>query len=182
MARLQHLGLVALAAGLLSACPGEDPNAVPDSGSLPFLSVDLGEDKSQIFPLIGRWYPLAEIKRLTDRSLTAQEWCKRPPTHLQIKVDEAIVQCDEGPELVASIGGVRTSTSDGALILDLRVPRDYPVQKLMVQVQGPRAVVRGSPCDGQRETVYQRFPQYELLTREVLGNNVCAQVLEGRPR
>ena len=68
---------VLVASALLSACPGEPPPEPADAGFSPFVLPTSADERSNVFPLIGRWYPVDEVKRLSDRTLTPEVWCER---------------------------------------------------------------------------------------------------------
>lgn len=171
-------GAAALTALVAAGCP-EPGDDVPDIGPSPFIFSSTAQEKSKIFPLIGRWFPVAEAKRLTDPTLTATQWCRRLPAMVKIELDQVHVQCDEGPLISAGIARVRTSSVPGEVILDFRAGRDSKLRQFRFRdLRGPTTTLVGSPCYGGQPTPYQRFPDYEVLTREILNGRRCTQVLD----
>jgi len=172
-------GALALGAVILAGCP-ESEAELPDVGPSPFIFSAGGQEKSRIFPLIGRWYPLSEVKRLSDPTLTAVEWCNRKPAIVKIELDQIHVRCVQGGIQSAGIARVRTSSVPGEVVLDLRAAKDSHLRLLRFrELRGPTARLLGSPCvPGGAATPHQRFPDYEVLTREILNGRRCTQILE----
>lgn len=170
---------VLVASALLSACPGEPPPEPADAGFSPFVLPTSADERSNVFPLIGRWYPVDEVKRLSDRTLTPEVWCEREPSKLTVSQDEAAIQCDTGPPLKAGIASVRSSTVAGELVMDFRVAKDFPMKMLRFSDRrGPSALIQGVPCHNGVATRYQRFPEYEILTRQILSGRRCSQLAD----
>jgi hypothetical protein len=162
-----------------SACEEEKSSAPVsvDSGIIAYNYQDTEDDKSPIFPLVGRWYPVDEVKRLSDRGLTAEEWCSRPAEKITIEIDKARVQCDKGTEYVASIAEVKTSSVPDTFIVSFRTAKDAPLRRLVFsQVLGIVAQVSESPCSPKESVVYQRFPEYDVLRRKIVEGRPCSLV------
>jgi hypothetical protein len=166
-----------LAALFLAACtqPGGETEA--DGGPTPYTITTAVDDKSKLYNLIGRWYPEGEVKRLSDVTLTPEEWCKREPMLINVLTDQVEARCENGTEFSAGIALVKTSTRPGEITLLLRSPKDSLLRSLRFQeVRGPNAVIAGSPCFAGRPSPHQRFPEYEILTRQILGGRRCSQL------
>lgn len=149
-----------------------DASVAPDYTKLP----QGGDAKSLVNNLIGRWYPEAEIKRLDDDTMVPEEWCKRPPTVLQIWSDEVKVQCDGGDPISAPIARVQQSKA-GGIDLVLRAKEDAAMRVVhFVEVKGPKSVIEGTPCF-KTATKYARFPKFETLQRSILAGKRCSQVI-----
>jgi hypothetical protein len=173
--------LALLAALGLTGCPEEPSAGPPDSGVPSFGFIDLSDDKTKIFPLVGRWYPLEEAKRLSNPALTPEEWCQRAPLRIDVGTDEASVQCESGPPITAGIASVTTSSAGEGLVITFRVAKDFPLRQLRFAERiGPRAMIGGNPCDKGETVQYTRFPEYEILTRQVLNGRRCSQIVDGR--
>ena len=162
------------------ACEEEAPvilKARPDTGIVT-LSFDDSEDgKSEIYPLVGRWYPVTEVKRLSNRRLTANEWCARPVERITIEIEKARVQCQTGTEYVISIAEVRTSSIPSSYVVNLRSAKDAKFKRLVFEnVQGIGAKIRGTPCYPNESIVYQRFPEYEVFRRKIIEGRPCSMV------
>ena len=137
------------------------------------------DDKSRIFPLVGRWYPVHEVKRLSDRRLTSDQWCERPAERIVVEIDKARVQCNVGTEYVASIAEVATSSAPDTLIVTFRTAKEAPLRRLIFEkMSGIGAQVRGSPCSPNDSVVYQRFPEYDVLRRKIVEGRPCSLVTE----
>lgn len=164
-------------AGALWAGGCEDPNEVPDTGLSPNFVGGQVDDKSKLYNLIGRWYPASEVTRLRDETLTPLEWCAQEPVKLNVMPDSVEVRCGRGAVHSAAIARVKTSTQPGEITLLLRVSKDAPMKQLRFQeVRGPTAIISGLPCWGGKATPHQRFPEYEILTRQILGGRRCSQL------
>src|SRR5262249_14857524 len=139
--------------------------------------VDTGADeKTLLYNLIGRWYPDQEIKRLSDRTLTPEQWCEREPTMIFVYPDSLQVRCDKGAEMGAMIAGAERDKS-GKITLQMRAKEGSPLRQLVFDPHGPRATVSGNPCF-DKPTEYARFPEYEILSREILGGRRCPQLVK----
>jgi hypothetical protein len=162
---------------VLAACTQGSGDAESDGGLSPYTITTAVDDKSKLYNLIGRWYPEPEVKRLSDVTLTPEEWCKREPMLINILPDQVEVRCENGNELSAGIALVKTSTQPGEITLLLRSPKESPLRHLRFEeVRGPRAMIVGSPCYSGRATQHLRFPEYEILTRQILGGRRCSQL------
>ena len=129
-----------------------------------------------IYNLIGRWFPEDEIKRLADDSMTPDAWCAREPSHIRVHLDEVVVQCDTGPTIAAAIARVSRHESGGIQVV-LRAADDAPLKALLFEkVIGTKAEVSGSPCHEGKKTAHARFPRIEILQRQILGGQRCAQI------
>jgi hypothetical protein len=160
---------------------GGDAASPPDGGLRPYTINPTVDDKSKLYSLIGRWYPTDEVKRLSDVTLTPEEWCKREPTVLTVMPDQVESQCEKG-EYSAGIAVVKTSTQPGEIALVLRSPKDSPFRQIrFAEVRGPKAIITGNPCFGGAATPHQRFPEYEILTRQILGGRRCSQLTAANP-
>ena len=184
-------GLTACALGSLaaamatSACKGEDDSEfeLADPGVEATYSITPdGADKSKMFPLVGRWYPISEVKRLSDPTLSAKEWCARGPARTSVELDQVRVTCETTMEYVAPIARVMTSTLPGDILLEFRAGRQYPLQELaFTDRRGSTAIIIGNPCYGYQPALHQRFPEYEILTRAILRGRRCSQIVEVLP-
>ncbi|MEQ8275251.1 MAG: hypothetical protein RMA76_43310 [Deltaproteobacteria bacterium] len=173
----------ALASLVLSAalvgCPGETKvetvvldASVPDYTKLPPNT----DEKGLINNLIGRWYPDGEITRLDDDTMVPEAWCARPPTKVQVKIDEVIVQCDKGDTHTAPIARVQASKA-GGIELILRARDDAVMKRIhFAEVMGASAKIEGTPCYDKLMS-YARFPKFETLQRSILGGKRCSQVI-----
>lgn len=166
-------GLV-LGAGCESA-----PEAPEDAGLSPFYLSSIEYEKARLYNLVGRWYPEAEIDRLRDPTLTPEEWCAREPIRIFIHQDHVEVFCEREPPKRAAIARVKTSSQAGDLTLLLRASKESPLRELRFETNGPSAIVSGSPCHGGKPTMHRRFPEYEILSRQILAGRRCSQVIEG---
>lgn len=174
-------GLSLVLGGLLAslaACES-DPAESSDAGLSPFYLSSIEYEKARLYNLVGRWYPEAEIDRLRDPTLTPEEWCKREPVRIFIHQDRVEVFCENETPKRAAIARVQTSTRAGELTLLLRASKESPLRQLRFEVQGPTALVTGSPCFRGRATMHRRFPEFEILTRQILAGRRCSQVIEG---
>lgn len=162
--------------GPLWACPqAETEPTAPPQADAPFVTTAQVDDKAKLYNLIGRWYPSQEVARLKDDTLTPEEWCKRPPVRVNVLADSIEVQCSLTEVHTAPLARVRTSTA-GDVILSLRVSKESTLRQLRFeQVQGPRARLVGSPCPGFEAGPYERFPEYEIITRQILSGRRCTQ-------
>jgi hypothetical protein len=135
------------------------------------------DDKSKLYNLIGRWYPTSEVARLKDDTLTPNEWCARQPTRLTVMPDSVEMVCEKGDKHSAAIARVKTSTKAGEILLLLRVGKDAPMRQIRFEeVRGPNATIVGLPCWSGRAEPHQRFPEYEILTRQILQGRRCSQL------
>lgn len=164
---------------MLAGCPGGVPglSSAPDAGpeSTGFF-VDTGAgDKSLVYNLVGRWYPEEEIKRLSDRTLTPEQWCEREPGTVFIMPDRVEVRCNRGTLHAAAIAEIKRDKA-GLITLGMRAPEGSPLRALTFDARGPNATIAGNPCL-EGPIAYGRFPEYEILTRQILGGRRCAQVL-----
>lgn len=169
---------VALSGGpaLLGGCQDGAP-AVADSGLTPYVLGTQADDKSKLYNLIGRWYPVSEVKRLRDENVTPEEWCQREPGRLTIMPDQVEVRCADGQVHSAALARVSTSTKVGEITLSLRVAKDRPWRLVRFEGgAGPTAIITGLPCFGGGAEPHQRFPELEILTRQILGGRRCAQL------
>lgn len=172
-----RLAAVAVLPALL-ACES-DPSESADAGLSPFYLSSIEYEKARLYNLVGRWYPESEIDRLRDPTLTPEEWCAREPVRISIHQDRVEVFCEKEAPKRAAIARVQTSTRPGELTLLLRASKDSPLRQLRFEVQGPSARVTGSPCNKGQTTMHRRFPEFEILTRQILGGRRCSQVIEG---
>jgi hypothetical protein len=137
--------------------------------------VDTAADgKALLYNLIGRWYPEAEIKRLSDRTLTPEQWCAREPTMVFLIPESVQIRCTKGPEMSAMIA-IAQQTKDGKIAVTMRAKEDSPLKQLVFDVRGPKATISGNPCFDGKPITYGRFPEFEILSREILGGRRCAQ-------
>lgn len=169
------LGALLAALGT-SGCPLGSKDG-KDAGPPNYLAVP-GEGKGLLPNLIGRWFPEAEIERLDNDTMTPQAWCAREPTMILVNLNEVLVQCDSGPEIVAAIARVER-TQEGGVRLVMRGQDEGPFKSLLFdQVLGPKAIITGSPCNGGERANYARFPKIEVLRRQILSGKRCAQILK----
>src|SRR5438128_11152969 len=97
-------GLLALASVSSSAgCSSGGKSDLPDAEVTSFYVDTAADDKALLYNLIGRWYPADEIKRLSDRTLTPEQWCAREPMVIFVYPEMIQVQCASGPEQAAMI-------------------------------------------------------------------------------
>lgn len=166
-----------LALTLLSLCCAEEPpDAAGAPSSSPVIVNAQVDDKSKLYGLLGRWYPVREVQRLRDETLTAHDWCKKPPMRLTLLPDAVEVVCEKGESYSAPLARVRTSTA-GEIVLSLRVSKDATMRQLRFQnVRGTKANITGSPCFEGEEEPHERFPDYEIMTRQILGGKRCSQI------
>jgi hypothetical protein len=176
-----HVALGAIVGvGVVAAC-GEPPPAAPEVSTSPVVVSAPVDDKAKLYNLVGRWYPVREVERLRDDTLTPAEWCKRPPMRLALLPDGVEVTCADGRTHAAAIARVRTSTRAGETIVVLRSGKDGPLRQLRFEeMRGPTVSVSGSPCDPSGTAPYQRFPEFEIMTRQILGGKRCSQVEDGQ--
>jgi hypothetical protein len=166
---------------LATACPGGAGKEPADAGEVTSFYVDTGADeKALLYNLVGRWYPQEEITRLSDRTLTPEQWCEREPQLIFVYPDSVQVRCKQGSELTAMIAQARRE-KDGRISLVLRAKEDSPLRQLTFEERGPKATVSGSPCSEGKPVEYGRFPEYEILTRDILGGRRCAQITKPEP-
>lgn len=159
----------------MASCAGEPETVTSASPVIVSAQVD---DKSKLYGLLGRWYPVREVQRLRDENLTPADWCKKPPMRLTLLPDTVEVVCEKGDSYSAPLARVRTSTG-GDIVLTLRASKDAPLKQLrFASVHGVRANIAGSPCFEGEEEPHERFPDYEIMTRQILGGKRCSQ-LEG---
>jgi hypothetical protein len=125
--------------------------------------------------LVGRWWPDQEIARLSDRTLTPDQWCEREPSMIFVNADWVQVRCDKGPEMSAMIAKAHRE-KDGTVTLLMRAKEDSPLRQLGFLATGPKAEITGSPCFEGKAAKHARFPEYEILSREILGGRRCAQL------
>lgn len=160
---------------LTVACAEEAPDAAGAPSSPVIVNAQV-DDKSKLYGLLGRWYPLREVQRLRDETLTAHDWCKKPPMRLTLLPDAVEVVCEKGESYSAPLARVRTSTA-GEIVLSLRVSKDAAMRQLRFQnVRGTRANIAGSPCFEGEDEPHERFPDYEIMTRQILGGKRCSQI------
>ncbi len=175
----QVIALSLVTAAVATGCPGETKvesvqidASVPDYTKLPPNT----DQKGLINNLIGRWYPDGEITRLDDDTMVPEAWCARPPTKVQVRIDEVIVQCDSGDPHIAPIARVQHSES-GGIELILRARDDAVMKRIhFVEVMGPTAKIEGTPCQ-EKVMSYARFPKFETLQRSILNGKRCSQVI-----
>ena len=151
----------------------------PDAGLSPFYLSSMEYEKARLYNLVGRWYPEEEIERLRDPTLTPEMWCAREPVRVFVHQDRVEVYCANQAPKRASIARVQTSSKAGDLTLLLRAAKESPLRQLRFETNGPSAVVSGSPCFGGKPTMHRRFPEFEILTRQILAGRRCSQVVEG---
>ena len=154
-----------------------------DSGIITFEYEADDDDKSNVFPLVGRWYPVHEVKRLSDRKLTAEELCERPPERITIELDRARVQCATGTEYIATISEVRTSSIPNHYTVSFRAGKDAVLRSLVfAPVMGTGAQIRETPCSPGKSVAYQRFPEYDVLRRKIIEGRPCSLVTGDKPK
>ena len=161
---------------LTAACSEQQKQetARADSGVVTFNYQDTENDKAIIFPLIGRWYPVHEVRRLSDRTLTAEEWCSRPAERILIEMEKARVQCIEGTEYVASVADVKTTTVPDEFVISFRSTKDAPLRQLIFSnVMGVAAEISKSPCDEGKRVAFQRFPEFDVIRRKIVEGRPC---------
>ena len=183
--RVALCALTAEVGALVGACAvaacGEPPPAAPEVSTSPVIVSAPVDDKAKLYNIVGRWYPQREVERLRDDTLTPTEWCKRAPMRLAVLPDGVEVTCADGRTHAAAIARVRTSTRAGETIVVLRSGKDGPLRQLRFEdLRGPTVIVSGSPCDPSGTAPYQRFPEYEIMTRQILGGKRCSQLEEGQ--
>ena len=133
--------------------------------------------KTLVYNLIGRWFPTEEIVRLDNDTMTPEAWCAREPTHVEILLSGARVQCDSGPRLETAIARVDRHHASGGIQLVLRPIDGSDLRTLVFErVVGTTAVIQGSPCFDMRATQYERFPRIETLRRQILGSQRCERL------
>lgn len=151
-----------------------------DAGAPASFFIETGADqKALLYNLVGRWYPEDEIKRFSDRTLTAAQWCEREPSTIFLAPEKVEVRCTKGSVDEATIAKV-SRESDGTITIRLRTKEDSNMRELRVLARGPKATITGSPC-ASGPVEYGRFPEYEILSREILGNRRCAQLTTEEP-
>ncbi|MCK6552771.1 hypothetical protein L6R52_43510 [Myxococcota bacterium] len=168
--------LALLLTSLVVACD-DGPTSAPIVDATAPLAAAPEEvvDVSVIYDLVGRWYPEAEIARLSDRTLTPEEWCRREPSMIFVVPEKVTVACDDGAPISAMVAVARRPAGDRVEVA-LRAKPGSPLTKLTFDVDGTRATITGSPCDRGASARYARFPRYELLGREILGGRRCAEL------
>jgi hypothetical protein len=175
---LDKLALLFAVAIGATACPAGEGD-LPEGAPAPLTGGQVDE-KSKLYNLIGRWYPTTEVTRLKDETLTPQEWCQQEPMRLTVMPDSVEVRCEKGQTYSAAIARVKTSTRPGEITLLLRVSKESPLRQVRFEeVRGPNASIAGLPCWGGRSQAHQRFPDYEILTRQILGGQRCSQIMSG---
>ncbi len=155
------------------------PVEPPDSGVSPFYLSSMEHEKARLYNLVGRWYPESEIERLRDPTLTPEMWCAREPVRLFVHQDRVEVYCENEAPKRASIARVKTSSKAGDLTLLLRASKESSLRELRFETDGPSAVISGNPCFGGKPTMHRRFPEFEILTRQILAGRRCSQVIDG---
>ncbi len=166
-----------LALGVLAfACSGGKEGDLGGDSGIPSRPSTGGTEKVAINNLIGRWYPDPEIKRLSDPTLTPEQWCERPVSRVNVTFDQVEVQCDTGPAWVAPVSQVKTTTA-GEVVVLFRARKESGFTSLKFSASsGPRMNISGSPCFRGASTPHARFPDYEILTRQILGGKRCSQL------
>lgn len=166
----------------LSACGDKQPKG---EALYDFTQEVQGGPKAMIYNLVGRWYPVEEVKRLEKLGITPADWCKRPISRLELTMDSVELQCDSGVierAVVANIGPAQ----GGGIDLKLRASSDAQLNELTFKTvvgsaRGTEATILGLPCYGGKLHVYARFPRYEVLRRQVLGGRSCDQIGQAAP-
>ena len=174
--RVQKFTLCIFIAVLFVACSEqeEQQQVRADSGVVTFNYQDTENDKAMIFPLIGRWYPVHEVRRLSDRTLTAEEWCSRPAERILVEMEKARVQCEKGTEYVASVADVKTTTVPDQFVISFRSTKDAPLRQLVFSnVMGVAAEISKSPCYEGKPVAFQRFPEFDVIRRKVVEGRPC---------
>jgi hypothetical protein len=173
-----RMKLAAATVLLLTAigCSGGASTTALDAGAnQTAFYIDTGADeKAMLYNLVGRWYPQEEITRLSDRSLTAKEWCEHEPALIFVMPDKVEVRCHKGPLMSAAISETKQEKG-GITAITLRSTQDAKLKQLRIHATGPKATISGSPCF-EDAVEYARFPEFEILTREILGGQRCAQL------
>ena len=162
----------------LAACSGKkDPDEAPKVFD---YSNPYGADtdpKALINNLVGRWYPLEELERLSDDSVTAEQWCSRDPFMVKVSLDEVMVRCAADSSYDYAIGRVGRHEASGGIEIALRAPEDSPLRQLAFErVKGSEATISGIPCYKNAPHEYRRFPRFDSLRREVLDGRRCSQL------
>lgn len=167
--------------GLSSGCtPGA--SEATDAAIYDYTAVNTGPDtKALIYNLIGRWYPVEEIARLDDDSMTPEAFCAREPSMLTVLLDDVEIQCDQGASVSVAIARVERS-AEGGIHLAMRAKEEELKHITFKKVLGSTAVIAGSPCYGGKDHDYARFPKYEVLQRQILGGRRCAQIIKDSAR
>ncbi len=174
---MRRILLTLVLAPLVFACSGKGEDDQPKVFD---YSMPYGADtdpKALLNNLVGRWYPLEEVKRLSDDSMTAKQWCSRDPLMVKISLDEVLVRCAADQVFEFAIGRVaRHKESSGAEIF-LRAPESSALRSLAFERHvGPEATVSGIPCYDKKAHEYRRFPSFESLRRAVLDGKRCSQL------
>lgn len=170
--------VVSLAAALSTSCQAVSGwTSEPDAGDVTTFYIDtVADDKQVIYNLVGRWYPEEEVRRLSDRTLTPEQWCQREPSMIFVNPDSVTVRCEKGPEQTAMIATAQRH-KDGKIVIAMRAKEDSKMRQLTFTARGPQATIAGSPCVEGQQAEFKRFPEYEILGREILGGRRCAQII-----
>src|SRR5262245_36345463 len=107
IARAILLALIAAS----TACNFDEPSPASPLDDRALPPATAGDAKSKLYNLIGRWYPVSEARRLSDVTLTPEEWCSRLPISINVLPDEVEVRCADGLLQQAAIATVHTTTS-----------------------------------------------------------------------
>lgn len=146
-----------------------------DAGEVTSYYVDVADDKTLLYNLVGRWYPGEEIARFSDKTLTAEQWCEREPAVVFVMPESVQIRCQQGAPQSAMIARVQRD-KDGKITLTMRAKEDSALKQLHFETRGSRATISGNPCFDGKPVAYGRFPEYEIWSREILGGRRCAQV------
>jgi hypothetical protein len=166
---------VLAAAAFLVGC--RDSDTAGKAKPLDFAAIDVGVEKALLYNLVGRWFPVDEVERLRGSSMTAADWCQRPPTMVSVDQESVIVQCSEGDARKSAIGSVKREAGPSvSLFLRNSDTRGDTVLRFR-QVTGQTALLEGVDCQPDRPILYRRFPEFEILERQILGGRQCAQYL-----
>lgn len=174
---------LALIALLLSGCPASSSEST-DAKVYDYTKANVSDTKALIYNLIGRWYPLREIERLDDDTMTPEQWCAKEPEHILVNLNDVEVECLDGSHHSSPIARIDRS-DEGGIVLVMRAPEDAKFKSLTFQDVitreeeeiRPKATVSGSPCVGEpKAEQFGRFPKIEILERQILNGRHCSQI------
>lgn len=178
--RPQPLALIAL---LLAGCPASSSEST-DAKVYDYTKANVSDTKALIYNLIGRWYPLREIERLDDDTMTPEQWCAKEPEHIFVHLSEVEVRCTDGTGYNSPIARIDRS-EQGGIMLVMRAPEDAKFKSLTFKDVitkeddeiRPKATILGSPCLAEpKAETFARFPKIEILERQILNGRHCSQI------